>query len=105
DYSSVVYWYQEEPHKEFPRFPSIEDRIPFLIPGEKEVAEKHMEICIDFYKKVKTLQGEPQGSFPQRQCLIYILPKISIVRDAFFNGKYDYALKELDELDEYIKQI
>ena len=105
DYSSVAYWYQEEPHKEFPPFPSVDDRIPFLIPGEKEVAEKHMNICQDFYKKVRTLQGEPQGSFPQRHCTLYILPKISKVRDVFFGGKYDYALKELEELDDYIKQL
>lgn len=28
DYSSTAYWYQIEPHKEFPLFPSIEERLP-----------------------------------------------------------------------------
>jgi len=31
DYSSTVYWYQIEPHKVFPRFPSAGQRIPLRI--------------------------------------------------------------------------
>jgi len=31
DYSSTVYWYQVEPHKIFPRFPSAGQRIPLRI--------------------------------------------------------------------------
>jgi len=31
DYSSTVYWYQVEPHKVFPRFPSAGQRIPLRI--------------------------------------------------------------------------
>ena len=28
DYSSTAYWYQTEPHKPFPEFPSVEERLP-----------------------------------------------------------------------------
>jgi len=28
DYSSTAYWYQTEPHKPFPKFPPVEDRLP-----------------------------------------------------------------------------
>lgn len=28
DYSSVAYWYQTEPHKAFPSYPPLEDRLP-----------------------------------------------------------------------------
>ena len=28
DYSSVAYWYQDLPHKEFPPFPKVEERLP-----------------------------------------------------------------------------
>ena len=30
-YSSVAYWYQEEPHKPFPRMTQAEDRLPFAL--------------------------------------------------------------------------
>ncbi len=32
-YSSVAYWYQSEPHKPFPRIPSVEKRLPFALPS------------------------------------------------------------------------
>jgi len=31
DYSSTAYWYQAEPHKAFPAFPSVEARLPFAL--------------------------------------------------------------------------
>lgn len=105
DYSSVAYWYQEEPHKKFPQLPSATERIPLLLPGEKEVTDKHMEVCRVFYSKVRSLQGDPQGSFPSKECLLYIFPKIRKVREAFFEGKYDFALKELDQLEEYVRGL
>lgn len=30
DYSSVAYWYQTEPHKTFPPFPPVEERLPLV---------------------------------------------------------------------------
>jgi len=33
DYSSVVYWYQQEPHAPFPAFPSVVERTPNLPEG------------------------------------------------------------------------
>ena len=29
DWSSTAYWYQTEPHKEFPKLPEVEKRLPF----------------------------------------------------------------------------
>lgn len=42
DYSSTIYWYQTEPHKMFPRFPSAGQRIPLRIvkPAKIIKAEK-----------------------------------------------------------------
>jgi hypothetical protein len=33
-YSSVAYWYQGEPHKDFPHIPSVEKRLPFALPSQ-----------------------------------------------------------------------
>lgn len=33
-YSSVAYWYQEEPHKPYPRLPPAEGRLPFALPSQ-----------------------------------------------------------------------
>lgn len=33
-YSSVAYWYQDEPHRPFPPLPSVEERLPFALVPE-----------------------------------------------------------------------
>jgi hypothetical protein len=30
-FSSVAYWYQDEPHKPYPKLPSVEERLPFAL--------------------------------------------------------------------------
>lgn len=35
DYSSTAYWYQTEPHKEFPKLLSMEERLPRINPWEE----------------------------------------------------------------------
>jgi hypothetical protein len=32
-YSSVAYWYQTEPHKPYPRLPSVKKRLPYALPS------------------------------------------------------------------------
>ncbi len=36
-YSSVAYWYQEEPHKFYPGLPSIQERLPFALPSPERL--------------------------------------------------------------------
>ena len=44
DYSSVAYWYQTEPHKEFSPILSAEKRVPVLPPEGEELVEKEKKI-------------------------------------------------------------
>ncbi|NLN20049.1 MAG: DUF2961 domain-containing protein [Firmicutes bacterium] len=37
DWTSVAYWYQSEPHKPFPPFPAVEDRIPYRFGGREHM--------------------------------------------------------------------
>ena len=43
DYSSVAYWYQQEPHAEFPQLPTPAERIP-LFPPEFHDAHRKAEV-------------------------------------------------------------
>jgi hypothetical protein len=36
-YSSVAYWYQIEPHKSYPRLPSVEERLPYALPSPENL--------------------------------------------------------------------
>jgi len=105
DYSSVAYWYQEEPHRTFPPFPSATERLPFLLPEEKQVADKQMEICEVFYRKVGARRDELQYGFLRDVSRGYILPKLRNAQEMFFEGKYDFAMMGLEELERFITKL
>jgi hypothetical protein len=46
DYSSVAYWYQDEPHGPFPAMPLMKDRLPF----ETEEYLKALKMKEEMYK-------------------------------------------------------
>ena len=37
DYSSTAYWYQTEPHMQFPKLPDVEGRLPRKNPWEESL--------------------------------------------------------------------
>jgi len=57
DYSSVVYWYQTEPHKPFPKLPSTEDRMP-RFPEQVGAVEDRIVQIVKFQKKLEEKYGE-----------------------------------------------
>jgi hypothetical protein len=57
DYSSVVYWYQTEPHKPFPILPKTEDRIPRFPDLLRDVEDRIVQI-VRFQNKLNAKYGE-----------------------------------------------
>jgi len=56
DYSSVAYWYQTEPHKDFPPLPPREERFPILSLEARKLIEKE--------KKIYRIIEEEKEGFP-----------------------------------------
>jgi hypothetical protein len=57
DYTSVVYWYQTEPHKPFTALPKVEDRIPRFPELLMEIEDRIVNI-LKFQEKLRKKYGE-----------------------------------------------
>jgi hypothetical protein len=57
DYTSVVYWYQTEPHKPFTTLPKVEDRIPRFPELLMEIEDRIVHI-LKFQEKLRKKYGE-----------------------------------------------
>jgi hypothetical protein len=44
DYTSTAFWYQHDPHKQFPSLPAAAQRLPVWPPGVQEAMEKELEL-------------------------------------------------------------
>jgi len=67
DYSSVAYWYQTEPHKEFTPLLSAEERVPLLPVEGKELVDKEKRIYRVFQSQggaLSTLRKTKQKCSP-----------------------------------------
>lgn len=100
DYSSVAYWYQMEPHEES-KIASFQERTPTLhSKGEEEVIKKIQSIIKVLYLKMPSLLLNKNiidiGLF---------LKKYSLFEKAYFEGKFDFSLNEINQLCSLIDSI
>jgi hypothetical protein len=75
------------------------------LPEEKQVVDKHMEICEVFYRKVGARRDELQYGFLRDVIRGYVLPKLRNAQEMFFEGKYDFAMMGLGELERSIAKL
>jgi len=99
DYSSVAYWYQDEPHFDFPSLPSASERLPRLSEKAKEVVEKEKEI----YRKVERKYGaEFWYKYPYE-----VIREVFALREklnyTFETERYDEFSKHLNSLQKIIE--
>ena len=89
DYSSVAYWYQKEPHKKFPPFPTLEERIPRLPKNFEEIWSKFLSVST---KAMPRLDNPKYKSSEEMDRLF---------QDAWHNfmqGKYQIAYDNLKKV-------
>lgn len=89
DYSSVAYWYQKEPHKEFSPFPEAQKRLPRLPVNYQEIWEE----CVATYTKINAKKQKLKKNFPEKTDRIF--------QDAsheFMLGKYQKAQATLENV-------
>ncbi len=95
DYSSVAYWYQLEPHKNF-RIKPANKRFPLShLTAEKEIIERHIEIMKSIYKKMPQILTNTALESGQ---IALLLTKHSLAEKAYFEGRYDLALNEWNQI-------
>lgn len=101
DYSSVAYWYQQEPHVKSNILP-VNERMPLLMTSdEKEVIKKQTRVLKEFYDKNKILLGNPV----LKEYAIDILKRVIIAENSWLKAENDLALKNWIELEKIIKNI
>jgi len=89
DYSSVAYWYQKEPHKDFGSFPEAKERIPRFPDNYKEIWQEY----IDTYTSLNAKKFQLKDKFPEKTDRLY--------QDAahdFMQGKYQIAKASLEKI-------
>ena len=89
DYSSVAYWYQKEPHKDFGSFPEAKERIPRLPDNYEEIWEEY----VSTFTKVTAKKIQLNDKFPEKTDRLF--------QDAaheFMQGKYQIAKLDLEKV-------
>jgi hypothetical protein len=62
DYVSVAYWYQTEPHKQFPTLPAVGERKPRALPGLEEAVQKANDIGERMWRSLpRDLRASPEA--------------------------------------------
>lgn len=82
DYASVVYWYQTEPHQEFPPLPGRKDRFPILPDFFWEIRETRDTIIRDYLK----LRADPTKQGADFQNIVDILYQFE---EYYNNNRFD----------------
>lgn len=96
DYSSVCYWYQTEPHKEFPLLLSPEKRLPILSLEAQRVTQKQVQICRKFHKGGKLFHDYPMEALYK----IFLLRRKA--EEASERSQYKQALEIWDSVADII---
>jgi hypothetical protein len=89
DYSSVAYWYQKEPHKNFGSLPEAEERIPRLPDNYDQIWEEYIATNTQINAKKQQLKHD----FPEKTDRLF--------QDAsheFMQGKYKEARIDLKKV-------
>ncbi|MFX1450828.1 MAG: glycoside hydrolase family 172 protein [Promethearchaeota archaeon] len=94
DYSSVAYWYQKEPHKKFPPFPTLEERMPRLPKNFEEIWSMFATISTQVMPRVENSDYKSVEDMDK------------LYQDAshdFMQGKYKIAYENLKKLSLMLK--
>lgn len=96
DYSSVAYWYQKEPHKQFRPIPKLEDRIPRLPENYKEIYEKYILIATTI-RRLQRKFGVEVLKIPDQQ--------FENAAHEFMLGKFSESMNVFKELEIKLQEI
>jgi hypothetical protein len=55
DYTSVAYWYQQEPHRTFPSLPPVDQRLPHMAAEYWELARRERSVSESYFELSKRL--------------------------------------------------
>ena len=99
DYSSVAYWYQCEPHAEFPQLPAPAERIP-VFPPEFHDAHRKMEALITALHTVR-VDPDKRALVPDEEHQ-HIRGLMSQANEAFDEQNYIVADRYLAEAAEIL---
>jgi hypothetical protein len=100
DYASVAYWYQVEPHKPFPKLPSVEERIPIMSDRYWEVEPKDREARMMLWAQVRG--DESEGDLFEKLQDAFILH--GDLNRAFEDQDYDRAGEIAEKLITLLKK-
>lgn len=93
DYSSVAYWYQQEPHKKFPLILDVKDRLPRIPVNLTEMYDKVVNIGLKSFVLKDILQ---------EQTSLDINKMIDDAAFGFMEGKYEITEKILKTLEKLL---
>ncbi|MFX0134356.1 MAG: glycoside hydrolase family 172 protein [Candidatus Hodarchaeota archaeon] len=96
DYSSVAYWYQKEPHKKFPPFPPLEERIPRLPKNFEEIWSKFVSVST----KAMPRLDNPKYKSPEGMDELF-----QAAWHNFMQGKYQIACDNLKKVSMMLKKV
>jgi hypothetical protein len=99
DYSSVAYWFQHEPHSNFPPLPPANERLPRLSNKGKEAFEREEGI----YLKAQQKHGEEFWYRLPHESISEVFASREKLNRSFDKELYDEFSMHLDSLEKIIK--